>query len=71
MDIGPGELVIVGIVLLLVLGGSKIPQLAKNLGLAKSEFEKGMHDGDEEQPKAETAQTAQTELPAPPSPSVS
>ena len=68
MDIGPGELIIVGIVLLLVFGGSKIPQLAKNLGLAKSEFEKGMHDGDEE-PKAETAQTAQTELPAPPNPS--
>ena len=66
MDIGPGELIIVGIVLLLVFGGSKIPQLAKNLGLAKSEFEKGMHDGDEE-PKAETTQTAQTELPAPPS----
>jgi sec-independent protein translocase protein TatA len=68
MDIGPGELIIVGIVLLLVFGGSKIPQLARNLGLAKSEFEKGMHDGDEE-PKAETAQAAQTELPAPPSPS--
>jgi sec-independent protein translocase protein TatA len=66
MDIGPGELIIVGIVLLLVFGGSKIPQLAKNLGLAKSEFEKGMHD--DEEPKAETAQTAQTELPAPPSP---
>jgi sec-independent protein translocase protein TatA len=61
MDIGPGELIIVGIVLLLVFGGSKIPQLAKNLGLAKSEFEKGMHDGDEE-PKADPA------LPAPPTP---
>jgi sec-independent protein translocase protein TatA len=67
MDIGPGELIIVGIVLLLVFGGSKIPQLAKNLGLAKSEFEKGMHDGDEE-PKVEAAHTAQTELP-PPNPS--
>ena len=68
MDIGPGELIIVGIVLLLVFGGSKIPQLAKNLGLAKSEFEKGMHDGDEE-PNAETPHPAQAELPAPPNPS--
>ena len=67
MDIGPGELIIVGIVLLLVFGGSKIPQLAKNLGLAKSEFEKGMHDGDE-QPKAETAHTAQADLLPPPNP---
>jgi sec-independent protein translocase protein TatA len=55
MDIGPGELIILGIVLLLVFGGSKVPQLAKNLGLAKSEFEKGMRDGDET-PQSETAQ---------------
>jgi sec-independent protein translocase protein TatA len=66
MDVGPGELIILGIVLLLLFGGAKIPQLAKNLGLAKSEFEKGMRDGDE--PKAETAST---ELPAPPTPSSS
>ena len=54
MDVGPGELIILGIVLLLLFGGAKIPQLAKNLGLAKSEFEKGMRDGDE--PKADAAQ---------------
>ena len=40
MDIGPGELVILGLVLLLVFGGSKIPTLARNLGQAKTEFEK-------------------------------
>ena len=63
MDIGPGELIIVGIVLLLVFGGAKIPQLAKNLGLAKSEFEKGVREGDE--PKAETPPA---ELLPPPNP---
>ena len=50
MDVGPGELIILGIVLIVLFGGAKIPQLAKNLGLAKSEFEKGMRDGEE--PKA-------------------
>jgi sec-independent protein translocase protein TatA len=63
MDVGPGELIIVGIVLLLLFGGAKIPQLAKNLGLAKSEFEKGMRDGEE--PKDETAQA---DLLPPPNP---
>jgi sec-independent protein translocase protein TatA len=66
MDVGPGELIILGIVLLLLFGGAKIPQLAKNLGLAKSEFEKGVRDGDEP-----AAEKASTELPAPPTPSSS
>jgi sec-independent protein translocase protein TatA len=55
MDIGPGELIILGIVLLLVFGGSKVPQLAKNLGKAKSEFEKGMR-GDDDEPQAASSQ---------------
>jgi sec-independent protein translocase protein TatA len=50
MDIGPGELVILGLVLLLVFGGSKIPALARNLGQAKTEFEKGMRGEDDEAP---------------------
>ena len=49
MDIGPGELIILGIVLLLVFAGSKVPELAKNLGRAKSEFEKGMRGDDDPQ----------------------
>ncbi len=50
MDIGPGELVILGLVLLLVFGGSKIPALARNLGQAKTEFEKGRLGEDDESP---------------------
>lgn len=42
MDIGPSELLIVLIVLLVVFGGSKIPKLARNLGQAQSEFKKGL-----------------------------
>ena len=69
MDIGPGELVILGLVLLLVFGGSKIPTLARNLGQAKTEFEKGMRGDDESQQPAAAA-TAQSELPPPnPNPS--
>ena len=67
MDIGPGELIILGIVLLLVFGGAKIPTLARNLGQAKNEFEKGMR-GEDDEAKPATAATvasAQTELPPP------
>jgi len=66
MDIGPGELIILGIVLLLVFGGAKIPSLARNLGQAKNEFEKGMR-GDDDEAEPAAAATTQSELP-PPSP---
>lgn len=45
-DIFGPDLLIVLIVLAVVLfGGAAIPKLARNLGSAKREFEKGMKDG--------------------------
>lgn len=49
MDLGPGELIIVGLVLLLLFGGSKIPQLARSLGRAHAEFKKGLTEPDEDE----------------------
>jgi sec-independent protein translocase protein TatA len=49
MDIGPGEALIAVLVLLLVFGSSRIPQLARNLGRAKAELQKGLageHDAE-------------------------
>jgi len=37
-------LIVVIVVAVLVFGGSAIPKLAKNLGSAKSEFEKGLKE---------------------------
>ena len=37
---------IVALVLLVLFGGAKIPELARSLGRAKSEFEKGSADSD-------------------------
>lgn len=65
MDIGPGELVILGLVLLLVFGGAKIPTLARNLGQAKNEFEKGMRGEGDETPQPAAAAAAPSELPPP------
>jgi sec-independent protein translocase protein TatA len=41
VDIGAPELIIILLVVLVIFGGSKLPQLARSLGQAKSEFEKG------------------------------
>ena len=41
---GPDLLIVVIVVAVLVFGGSAIPKLAKNLGSAKSEFEKGLKE---------------------------
>lgn len=46
MDIGPPELLIVLAIALLLFGGAKLPQLARSLGEAKREFQKGVRDGD-------------------------
>jgi TatA/E family protein of Tat protein translocase len=41
MDLGPSELLIILVVALVLFGGAKLPELARSLGKAKSEFEKG------------------------------
>lgn len=39
---GPDLIVVVIVVAVLIFGGSAIPKLARNLGQAKNEFEKGL-----------------------------
>ena len=44
---GGWELIIILAVVLLLFGGAKIPQLAKNLGRAQKEFKEGLDAGSE------------------------
>ena len=62
MDIGPAELVIVLVIALVLFGGKKLPELARSLGQARSEFEKGTRGEDE---SAAAEPEAVGELPAP------
>ena len=39
---GPDFLIVVIVIAVLIFGGAAIPKLARNLGQAKNEFEKGM-----------------------------
>ena len=45
MNLGPTELIIILLIILLIFGGAKLPQLARSLGQAKHEFEKGASEG--------------------------
>ena len=46
MNLGPTELVIVLVIVLVLFGGAKLPKLAKSLGEAQREFKKGTEDGE-------------------------
>lgn len=44
---GPDLLIVLIVIVVVLFGGAAIPKLAKNLGSAKSEFEKGLKDAKE------------------------
>jgi TatA/E family protein of Tat protein translocase len=54
--LGPDLLIVLIVVVLVLFGGAAIPKLARNLGSAKNEFEKGMREGGAA--KSEAAATA-------------
>lgn len=45
MNLGAPELLIILIVVLVLFGSAKLPKLARSLGLAQSEFKKGLSIG--------------------------
>lgn len=47
------EALLVLAVIALLFGGSRLPQLARSLGSAKSEFEKGLQEGKHDDPPEE------------------
>jgi len=46
-EIGMWQLVIILVIVLLLFGGKKIPEMMKGLGQGVSEFKKGMREGDQ------------------------
>ncbi len=40
-----GELLIIAFLVMLLFGGSKLPQLMRNLGRSANEFKRGMSEG--------------------------
>jgi Sec-independent protein translocase protein TatA len=56
---GPDLLIVAIILVVLLFGGAAIPKLARNLGSAKNQFEKGLDEG-----KAAGTTSAATDTPA-------
>jgi sec-independent protein translocase protein TatA len=48
MGLGPTELIVILVILLLLFGGSKLPGLAKGLGQSIKEFKKAAKEGDDD-----------------------
>ena len=47
MNLGPTELLIILVIVLVLFGGAKLPKLAKSLGEAQREFKKGTEEGEQ------------------------
>jgi sec-independent protein translocase protein TatA len=45
MNLGPTELLIILVVILVLFGGAKLPKLARSLGQAQKEFKDGLSEG--------------------------
>src|SRR5438477_12671392 len=67
MSLGAPELLIILVIVLLLFGATRLPELAKSLGEASREFKKGVNERDEEEAATATqsAPTAPTTPPAP------
>jgi len=48
MNLGPTELIIILLIVLLIFGGAKLPKLARSMGQAQKEFKSGLSDGAKE-----------------------
>jgi len=65
MDIGPPELILILVVVLVLFGGAQLPKLAKNLGKAQREFKSAMQQGGEDEPPAAATPDAPTSAATP------
>ena len=66
---GPDLLIVAIILVVLLFGGAAIPKLAKNLGSAKNQFEKGLQEGKEQSASTNGTSAASDAPPAAPAPS--
>ena len=58
MSLGPTELIIILLIVLLLFGGAKLPKLARSLGEASKEFKKGQDEKDKAAGQSDDGKTA-------------
>lgn len=54
---GPTEWILIGIVVIVLFGAKKVPEMARALGRSSSEFKKGLREGstDTDEPATDTS----------------
>ena len=55
MNLGPTEILVIALVVLLLFGGKKIPELMKGLGKGVKSFKEGMNEATNPEEKKEEA----------------
>ncbi len=53
-NLGAGEIILILLVVLILFGAKKIPELARGIGKGMSEFKKGLKDVEEEIKSSDT-----------------
>jgi sec-independent protein translocase protein TatA len=48
MNLGPTELIIILVIVLVLFGSTRLPKLARSMGQASKEFKKGINEGDKD-----------------------
>ncbi len=61
--LGGGEIMWICIAAIVLFGASQIPKLARSIGKAKKEFERGLKEGEQEEPPAAAADTKPAKKP--------
>ena len=66
MSLGPTELIIILVIVLLLFGTTRLPKLARSLGEASNEFKKGAAEKDRELEKEKEEEAAKAAAAQPP-----
>jgi sec-independent protein translocase protein TatA len=62
LDLGTPELVLILLIVLLLFGGKKLPELSRSLGTSMQELRKGLNEGtDEKSKKSEESKRESTD----------
>jgi sec-independent protein translocase protein TatA len=60
-NIGPGELLIIGLIALLLFGAGRIADIGKGLGQGIANFKKGLRDSDDDDKKPEKSEKSSSD----------